>query len=195
MVNEIRRSAGMFGIVLLVFGTLLCVEALIRSEGSDSDSWRMRITMWSDTSSTAQLFYDTGSGFNEEESQSLPVSAGVINDLAFSVRGSAIRTIRLDPLRTSGMVRIASWIVESHDASVKKLIPLEQVRAANQISGLKMESGELELRMAAAVDDPQVVFIPDHAIEALGLRFPWLALGGVAVECAACNYAITIRSR
>ena len=61
----------------------------------------------SSTGSGVQAFYDTGKGYNEADSATIPLSpSNTFEELVFPLPTEIIRNLRIDPLSSSGSVEI-----------------------------------------------------------------------------------------
>ncbi len=94
--------------------------------------------MVSSMQSTAQLYFDTGKGFNERESVTANVSTGTrFQTLSFALPAAKIWQLRFDPLATAGTVSIRNVRIRYRDRMFLKveaadILPLWQIASGTQ---------------------------------------------------------------
>ena len=86
------------------------------------NAWRqppaLIVEMSSTVVSQAQVFFDTGSGWSEAESATVPVSnGGVLQTLRLALPEAPIQRLRFDPLMVPGTVVVKSVTVVLPDGS------------------------------------------------------------------------------
>ena len=135
---------------LLILFTVLSVSTmcLYGYEMIKPEAMVLRAEMSSSTSSIAQLFYDTGSGFSEANSQIVPVyptASRTFETITFNLPKMTILHLRLDPSTLEGtyILRSVSIIVSGR---VVLTIPEQDIRPYNQIASRDDHGGEGVLR-------------------------------------------------
>ena len=113
--------------------------------------------MASSTSSAAQLFFDTGSGFRESDSRTVynnSESLESFEKLNFELPGhAAITALRFDPLTTPGTFAVRNVSVVS-DKAILLQIPPEDILSFNQIGGRSQRSNEVVFSTTPGANDP-----------------------------------------
>jgi len=128
----------------------------------------------SDTDSVAQLFYDTGRGFNEVQSALVPVRRSATPvAIRFSIPYvSPILALRLDPVRSTGSGTIGAIVLSTADGTILNRIPAPNIAAANQVT-VAPARDLVQYRTSPDATDPQTIIpLPDR----LELRFGTRAL-------------------
>lgn len=120
----------------------------------DFNTSTFAIEMESSAAGPSQVFYDTGRGYRERESYSLPVQPGEFHKYFFPMTGRSIKSIRFDPLNLSATVRIREATIQNHQGAVIKKIPLRDFRAVQQITAMDVRNGILRIDIAKNADDP-----------------------------------------
>lgn len=116
------------------------------------------ITLESSTPVDTQLFYDTGKGFNENDSIKQVVyqtNTPVILD--FSLQGWNIRALRFDPSRSAAKMKIHEIIVR-YKGEKPFLVPLDSLKAAKDIRSLDFEGKTVTIEMTETAEDPVLLF-------------------------------------
>lgn len=112
------------------------------------------MTLESSVPAETQLFYDTGRGFNERESDRKVVyQAGVPVTLYFELSGANIRALRFDPSRSQAKIRIHELILKYRDDK-SFAVPLDSLKAANDIQSLQYNGKVLTVETVDAAQDP-----------------------------------------
>jgi hypothetical protein len=119
---------------------------------------KMTVEMSSTVASTAQLFFDTGAGYNEGESRVAKVSPGGFEALTFDLPHVDIVHLRFDPLMQEGRVVIRN-VVLSHDDHELMSIPAADILPLNQIANRIQGGDEVGFLTTPAANDPGVTFV------------------------------------
>ena len=119
--------------------------------------------MDSSVSSLAQAFFDTGKGFNQLESTTVPIAAGsTAQTLVFPLPTALVRALRFDPLTVPGTVHLHSAVVRRSDTrAALRVLDLHEATALNEIARLTPQPGGLE-----------AVTTPDSGDSQLGFALP-----------------------
>lgn len=107
-------------------------------------SWeprRLVVRLQASAPTIAQLFYSTGAGFNEEQSQRLPVNMG-LNELEFDVPLSRINALRFDPENNGSIVsileiRAVDIAGHTEEISLDSIVPLHGVHLQHSGDALR----------------------------------------------------------
>jgi hypothetical protein len=112
------------------------------------------MTLESSVPVETQLFYDTGRGFNEKESDRKVIyQAGVPVTLYFELAGVNIRALRFDPSRSQATIRIHEIILKYHGAEPFK-VPLDSLSPVKDIRSLRYDGKVLTVETAEGGEDP-----------------------------------------
>lgn len=104
-----------------------------------------------------QLFYDTGSGFNEKESVKQMIyqtDEPVILD--FSFPGQSIRALRFDPSRTPTQMKIHEITIRYREMNPFN-VPLDSLVTANDILFQEYDGKILTIKTSATGKDPIIL--------------------------------------
>jgi len=171
---------------------LLSVAAVLASEQwakSRPSPYRFEVKAESDHSGLAQLYFDTGSGMNEPESELQPVEAGRPQVLRFALPYGRIQALRFDPLdRDARMTTSGARIVDGSGRTVISFTP-GQFEARHEIKSLEARDGALRIETAPAATLPMLWVKLSSP-----LTFPrppiWRVIGLVFAGSVACLFLL-----
>jgi hypothetical protein len=111
----------------------------------------------------AQLFWDTGHGFNEDESLRRRYElTSEVQTLRFDLpRGRPIRALRFDPFDAAGEIRLVGMRVMDGARQTRLPLPVSALRAGHQIAAIEVREDQAEIRTTPDADDPTLDFTPD----------------------------------
>ena len=127
----------------------------------EAKTHRALLTLEAKLASTAsgrvQVYYDTGTGFSEAGSASLPLarSAAPLN-YALPLPAGTYLGVRFDPVDHEGTVTIESLRVVTPSGAVLRTIPLGDLKPAHQIAAMNLRPGGLEVVSTPGANDPQL---------------------------------------
>lgn len=144
--------------------------------------------------STAQLFYDLGTGYREENSASIPETSASLRDfreLSFPLPRKKLFNLRFDPLASAGTVVIRNITIRNGNAVLFE-IPPASVQPFNQISTYTLDGKETKITTTPGANDPGLTFLL-----AKPLQLRWLFAGlnwrlFIALDAALFLSALTI---
>ncbi|HSU30972.1 MAG TPA: hypothetical protein VLJ11_07035 [Bryobacteraceae bacterium] len=116
----------------------------------------LTLELSSSTAGHAQLFYNTGKGFNEAESSTAPVSSHSLQSfqrLRFDLPSSTILGLRLDPLTTAGSCRLRNVVIRTRVQALLK-IPAADIVPFNQIASRGTNNNEVAIVTNPNATDP-----------------------------------------
>jgi hypothetical protein len=118
----------------------------------------LKVTMQSSSYGTAQLYFDTGSGYSEESSDLVDINGGTnFSDYLFSLPNQTIRQLRFDPLQTAGRFVISRMeVVDGLRNSIHSII-LDQTQPAHDIQEYAIINQNLEIVTEEPANDPQLI--------------------------------------
>lgn len=111
--------------------------------------------------SPAQLFWDTGAGFNEKESVFRNYNSNPgFHALRFPLPAVPIRALRFDPLIAEGSLDIRGIQIMDANRETKQVVPLTSLRGTHQIAAAEIKGGDLLIRTTPGANDPNTEFDP-----------------------------------
>src|SRR5579883_1207852 len=132
-----------------------------------------------------QIYYDSGSGFSELDSTTVPLEKSERPvSYRLSLPPGRYRALRFDPIDRDGTVTIAdAKIVDGRGRPVRQL-PFSQFQPLHEIQSLRTTAAGLVATVVPGTDDPQLLltFDPALVLQASWMPFleSWLKCGGVA---------------
>jgi hypothetical protein len=134
----------------------------------------LTLEMAASSPSMAQLFWNVGKGFNEDDSSRLRVSSKSLTSfdrLSFALPDRKLRGLRFDPLTNEGRVVIRNIEIDNFNSvlrvlPVSRVIPLHQIASRTERS--TQQGDEVEFATTAGANDPGLTIILPKL-----LRFRW----------------------
>lgn len=123
---------------------------------SQADPTYHRVTIRIESSKPVetQLFYDTGKGFNENDSiKQVVYQTNIPVILDFSLPGRNIRALRFDPGRSPAQIKIYE-IVLKYQGEKPFSVPLDSLKAVKDIRSLHYDERAVTVEMAEKAEDP-----------------------------------------
>jgi len=112
-----------------------------------------------DHPSPAQLFWDTGAGFNEKQSTFRNYEPnGQLQRLLFPLPAEPIRALRFDPLTAEGRLVVHRIRVVDQDGRTRLIVPFTALHAARQIAAIEKGTDNLMIRTVPGANDPILEF-------------------------------------
>lgn len=130
-------------------------------------------------SALSQLFFDTGNGFNNKESDTVAIQTdGQSYSLSYELPHKKINNIRLDPLDGSGTIIISGVKLENHlheeiPLDLKAIVPSHQIKSMHPL-----KNGALEIITGDQVNDPSIL-LPYAPLPAYPIDFAELFSFGI----------------
>lgn len=119
---------------------------------------RLHVEMSSSVSSTAQLYYDSGAGFNEQDSRTLRVQAlpaASFEDLVFEFPARQLLDLRFDPTSIPAKVTIRDVRLTSGERTIVKFSE-DDLLSFNQIASRSQAYHEVTFVTTANANDPGI---------------------------------------
>jgi hypothetical protein len=114
-----------------------------------------------DHPSLAQLFWDTGTGFNEKESSSRNYNPNAgFHALRFPLPGVSIRGLRFDPLIAEGKLEIRRIQIVDAARRIQHVAPLTSLRGTHQIATIEIKEDDMVIHTTPGANDPNTEFDP-----------------------------------
>ena len=142
---------------IFLFNALSLFTAMICSYywRLDSMAYYLRLVAKSSTDSEAQVFYDIGKGFREEDSVKLIVKKSIgFRQLSFPIPAGPINGLRFDPLDCGGTLEIKQITIEGAEGVMHKLDPRNVLNPINEMSLQNSENETLLARAPNGSTDP-----------------------------------------
>ncbi len=130
----------------------------------------VEIQAQSDGDAIAQVYYDRGQGFREEDSVRLPVTAGIRQDYRFDLPGGRLLGLRLDFLDRPGRMRIAQMILRDPAGRTWRVLPGVNFTPNSEATWRALDHGEMEFISSGS--DPWVLQTFHQPLE---LQADWTA--------------------
>ena len=113
----------------------------------------------------AQLFWDTGHGFNEDESLRRNYAPNSnVQTLSFDLPlGRPIRALRFDPFDAAGEIRLVGIRVMDSPWHTRLHLPVSALHASQQIAAFEVRDDQAVIRTTQGATDPILEFTPDAA--------------------------------
>jgi hypothetical protein len=127
------------------------------SQYDDAISLFLRVSMSSSVESTAQVFYDLGKGFNEDQSQKMRTARREdLRQYRFKLPKKTIYALCFDPMMTGGKVRIGEIRVTDAYGKLLHEIPLRQLKPLDPIRTIYHEDDSIEIVFPEDSNDPKI---------------------------------------
>jgi uncharacterized integral membrane protein len=176
----------------VVLGFLICCATLAFGLFTRRDDVELTLQMSSRVSSSAQIFYDTGSGFRESESRNAEVpleEPGHFSQLTFTLP-DGVRRLRFDPLTTAGSFVIRNVALIAPGGALR--ITPDRITQLNQIATRVARTDEVEFSTLPYSNDSSLLLGGDlgpqlrdmklrHAFYQFLLGLPLLLTGALVV--------------
>lgn len=144
-----KKSGFLFAAFFLTGGVL----GYILSQADHRDH-QVMITLESSKPAETQLFYDTGTGFNERESiKKVIYQANTLVTLHFDFSGRNLYGLRFDPSRSAAKIKIHEIILKYQDEK-PFTVSLDSLTAVKDIKSLHYDGTTLTVETTEAAQDP-----------------------------------------
>lgn len=181
---KMRTSHGLLFIVFCLTGSIIGYSL----NRTDDFHHQAMITLESSLPVETQLFYNTGKGFNENDSIRKAVyQANVPVSLHFELSGPNLDGLRFDPSRSPARIKIHQIILK-YQTEKPFAVPLDSLTAANDIKSVHYDGRTLTVETTESAQDPilylsrigpaphpsmtrPVLFILGGALIAMGVAF------------------------
>jgi hypothetical protein len=123
---------------------------------------RLEFDLKVDRPTTAQLFWDTGHGFNEAESQRREYESQPDRQtLRFDLPPlPSIKALRFDPLSAEGRLDIRGIRIVDHGRRTRLVLPLNCLQADHQIASVAVGEVATVITTTPGAGDPILQFTP-----------------------------------
>lgn len=122
---------------------------------------RLELDLETSAPSVAQLFWDTGQGFNEAESRRIGYQGHAgLQTLRFEMPAANVRAVRFDPLEAEGTVVIRGVRVVGANYHTRAVLPVDSFRPAAHIAELRQAGEAVLIRTAPGQRDPITELTP-----------------------------------
>jgi hypothetical protein len=113
----------------------------------------------------AQLFWDTGHGFNEDDSLRRNYEPNSnVQTLSFDLPiGRPIRALRFDPFDAAGEIRLVGIRVMDSPWHTRLRLPVTALHSSQQIATFEVRDDQAVIRTTPDATDPILEFTPDAA--------------------------------
>lgn len=111
------------------------------------------ITIQTDLSGVAQLYYDTGNGFNENQSYSINIRPGK-NQYSLPLYPNVYKKLRFDPTNRDGTISFSFATITDIFNNNFLTIPITSFVPNNQIEEISYSINEAKLKVRTGASDP-----------------------------------------
>lgn len=153
---------------------------------------RFEVRLGSTGPGIAQLFYNSGRGFTEEDSAVARVEPGPARLLVFPLVAESVRDLRFDLINNDATVALEDALIRRPDGTVLKRFTPADITAFNQIESINRQgaiatvkpvpgSGDPHVRLLLGTENlPLIVSVPGLIRPFLMRALPWfLGLAGL----------------
>jgi len=105
----------------------------------------------------SQIFFDTGNGYNEQESYSAFVEDGGFQQHVYPLPSKEIKSIRFDPVNISAVVKVRNARIENQHGHVIKTFLPEDFERIQQINKVEISNGILTIYVYKNANDPILI--------------------------------------
>lgn len=138
--------------VLILVGLIGCKDYL------EARKLYFVVEMSSSVTGITQVFFDTGNGFNEENSSTSQVRPRVMHRYYLPLpQSGAIRSIRFDPINVTSVLSIKAAAIENAQGDTLKQFPVRSFKAAHHIGLIKVIDDVLVIHTTVDANDPIIV--------------------------------------
>jgi hypothetical protein len=179
-VRAILRAGGFLALVALFFAAVgnrgLIKESMrcaLFPVESVKPGLRLEIDLTADPPQAAQLFWNTGQGFNGRESERRNYEPHTLYqtlrfDLpALNKAGATLQALRFDPFDAAGAIRLFGIRVVDQGRRTRLRLPPDCLRAEREITAIDIQGSQVVIRTTPAARDPILEFDP-VAVKAIG---------------------------
>lgn len=111
----------------------------------------------SDISTTVQVFFDVGMGFQEtHSSRQFVVKQSEWREIKLDIPAAKVLNLRLDPSVDHGVFGLRNLRLIDADGTIRLAIPLAKIRPSQQILSMVEHNAELEIKTVPGANDPVV---------------------------------------
>lgn len=126
------------------------------------DEVRLELDLISAPPTGAQLFWDSGEGFGESESDMINLAPHQgLQTARFRLPRTEIKALRYDPRHNGGDIEIRGIRVVDWGNRTHALLPLDSLLPGQQVDALEFEDGRLKITTTPGTDDPTTAFTPE----------------------------------
>jgi len=141
----------------LILAVLISIPFVLQRL-QESHSFAFEIALQSSVNAQAQLFYDIGYGFREQDSVVVAIAK---NDswitYRFNLPEADYRSLRFDPLNIEGIVNLSKATIIDGNGRIIKEFPVSGFTPNRQIASLKISNNEGEMVTIANANDPMLL--------------------------------------
>ena len=177
-------------VVLALFAAGWFFYQEIRVSRQSAVTSYFQVSMMSDTKGIAKLYYDLGSGINEQDVSKVEVlttsdigAKDAFRNYRFKIPGRFFQ-LRFDPLEGQGKVAIRKAEITDHAGKRLHMIPFDVFKPNEKIKTMENLGNELVIVMHGNAADPQIDILHADLFSPKPLRtFPlWIFLRGVMIK-------------
>jgi len=171
----------------------------------ESHEFSAEVSATSNHSGHIQIYFDSGAGFNEPESTTVPLVAqdGPVT-YRLELPPGDFHNFRLDPIDRDGTVTVHSVRIVDRNGRLIRELPLGLFQGNEQVQSLRVVPDGLEMVVVPGKDDPQLALTLSPPLElhapvnwiSAAVLFSWAAVfGAIMLICAALEFSPNLRAR
>ena len=162
-----------FGVHVGFMACLALMFAVVGNRGLIKNSWRyaqftypelpdeirLELDLVSSSPTGAQLFWDSGEGFRESESDMINLAPHEgLQTARFRLPRTEIKALRYDPRHNGGEIEIRGIRVVDWGNRTHALLPIDSLLPGQQVDALEFEDDRLKITTTPEMDDPITQF-------------------------------------
>jgi len=166
---------------------------------SKAKPFALEADLTSNQAGRVQVYFDSGAGFSDAESTSLPLEGSATPKVyRLPLPAGDYRALRFDPNDRDGTVTIGSARVLDERGRIVREFTLEEFRPQHQIAAMEVRGARLVIEASPGADDPQLLLTlnPPLALHGSWFALPrgWLLAAGLVFAVLAAVLAVLERA-
>jgi len=171
----------------------------------DANSFYLSVSLKSSQKGIAELFYDTGRGFNSTQAVSAPIRRdGQVIDYLFKLPNKPLLNLRWDPpFAKDNVIPVYKMEILDGSRNPVKRLSLHQLEPLQQIATLAISDEKADIQIQEGANDPQVrirleapLFVKNyHTLFLFAGRFFLAFLGLFLVACLLIYVGLHVRDK
>lgn len=143
-------------IFLLAICSLLIAGVMGYKDYLESNKLYFVIDIEASNTGSSQIFFDTGHGYNEQDSTIVQVNRGAFHKYSFPLPAlvTNIKAIRFDPTTKTSLLGIKKAGIENVQGDTLKSFPVQSFRMIQQISRMEVGEDVLVIHTTEHANDP-----------------------------------------
>ncbi|KUG21640.1 hypothetical protein ASZ90_008603 [hydrocarbon metagenome] len=144
-------------IIIFFICSLFIAAVVAYKDYGEYSNLRFVVDAESSQRGCSQIFFDTGNGYNEQESYSVFVEDGGFQQHVYPLPAKEIKSIRFDPINVSAVVKVKNFRIEDQQGRIIKTFLPQDFKRIQQINKVKINDGILTIYVDKNANDPILV--------------------------------------